>query len=372
MGLAQGIALRDKITGAWECLRELDAFRLKQPWWLPYRLFSRMAAARVERLWVPALEATDPAALERLRGIADGAQLPLRCLCLLNAMEALLSSVRGLTRPTVPAGACSALAVRGTRSKAGEPVVARNFDYLPLVQPYFTMRITKPRNGYRSLDFVVAPQAGTVDGINERGLCITYNYAFMTEVGPPAPLTSMAIADALTHCKNVEEAIERIAERPRWGAGLLMLADASGDLACLELSNTRSAIRRPAPGEDFLAFTNVCQCPETVAVQVPGDSVFSEHVPPVLRGKPVLAWHEGRARRIEALVRARASLGPDDLAEIMADHGPTGRPDGSSPCVHTDYWRTTACLQWFPARRQARVSFTTGCEARYVDLALLA
>jgi hypothetical protein len=61
---------------------------------------------------------------------------------------------------------------------------------------------------------------------------------------------------------------------------------------------------------------------------------------------------------------------PDELAAIMADHGPTGVPDGASPCVHTDYFQTTASLQWFPARRRVRVSYGTACTAKYVEIAL--
>jgi len=54
----------------------------------------------------------------------------------------------------------------------------------------------------------------------------------------------------------------------------------------------------------------------------------------------------------------------------MADHGPTGVPDGASPCVHTDYFQTTASLQWFPARRRVRASYGTACTAKYVEIAL--
>ena len=50
--------------------------------------------------------------------------------CLFNALEPVLSSVGGCT--ACP-GACSAVAVRGSRSITGEPMVARNFDYLPLI-----------------------------------------------------------------------------------------------------------------------------------------------------------------------------------------------------------------------------------------------
>jgi hypothetical protein len=369
MGIAQGKALSAKIAATRRVLRDLDAFRLEQPKWLPYPVFLKLAETKSSRALEPALRRLDPGMLARLEGIAEGSGASLPSLCLLNSLEALLASVQGRTEP-LPLGGCSALAVRGNRSATGEAIIARNFDYIPLVQPYYIMRESRPRNGYRSLEFSVAPLAGAIDGVNEHGLCITLNYAFATDSGAPAPLISMSIADALAHCTTVTEAVERISNRSRWGAGMLMIADASGDLASLELTSTRSGVRRPMPSEDCLLFTNVCSCPETREVQVPENHLYSERVPQPLRGKPVLEWHASRARRLDELVRKRGKIGPEDLAVIMADHGPTGVPDGSSPCVHTNYWRTTGCLQWFPAQRSVRVSFTTACAADYVELRL--
>jgi hypothetical protein len=304
-----------------------------------------------------------------MQGIADGAGLPVRSLCLMNSMEAFIASLEGRT-VAPPAGGCSTLAVRGTRSRTGEPIIARNFDYLALLQPFYTLRESRPRGGFGSLDFAVAPQAGTVDGVNEKGLAITLNYAFVTDPGRPNPLVSMLIADALASCATVTEAVRRITASPHWGAGILMLADASGDLASVELSNTRAGVRRPAAGADWLAFTNVCSCPETCAVQVPESAAYADKAPLPLRRGSVLEPHTNRARRIEELVRHQSSIGPNELAAIMSDHGPTGAPDGASPCVHTDYFNTTATLQWFPLGRRVRASFSTACKAQYVEIAL--
>ncbi len=149
-----------------------------------------------------------------------------------------------------------------------------------------------------------------------------------------------------------------------------MLADAAGDLASVELSNTRAGVRRPATGTDWLLVTNVCHCPETCAVQVSESAAYSEKAPLPLRGGLVLQPHAARARRIEELVQKQTGMGPDELAAIMADHGPSGVPDGASPCVHTDYFNTTASLQWFPGRRCVRVSYSRTCKAQYVEISL--
>ncbi len=369
MGLAQGTRLREKIRGAHQSLRRLEALRLEQPWWLPYRLFLMLAERKAERPLMAALQRLNPAMLARLEGIAEGSSLALGSLCLMNAMEAFIGSVQGRT-VNPPTGACTSLAVRGACSATGEPVIARNFDYPLLFQPFYVLRESRPRGGFRSLDFAVAPQAGTVDGVNEKGLAITLDYAFVTDSGAPNPLVTMLIADALASCATVTEAARRLTASPRWGAGLLMLADAAGDLAAVELSNTRSGVRRPVPDTDWLLNTNVCHCPETRAVQVPETAVYSEKTPVPLRGGSVLQPHAVRAQRIEDLLRKQATAGPEELAAIMADHGPSGVPDGASPCVHTGYFNTTASLQWFPGRRSARVAYSWACQAQYVEISL--
>src|SRR5262249_3906364 len=109
---------------------------------------------------------------------------------------------------------------------------------------------------------------------------------------------------------------------------------------------------------------------ETCAVQVAATATYSGKVPVALREEPVLQAHASRACRIQELLFQNPKVGADDLAAIMGDHGPTGGPDGASPCVHTGYFNTTATLQWFPARRSLRVSYSPTCKAQYVEFAL--
>ncbi len=205
------------------------------------------------------------------------------------------------------------------------------------------------------MQFTVAPLAGAVDGMNERGLCITYNYAYTTDrsTAPGAPI-SMVIGEALERCGTVSEAADWIAERPRWGGGLLMLADADGDIASLELSRTRSHLRRPAAGEDVLFHTNMFAGACMQGVQIPQAAVYTDNAPTPLRGRPVHQSSRARSQRFAQLLEGSASLSADDLAALMADHGPTGTPSSDTVCVHGAYWHTTACLQFFPQARRMR------------------
>src|SRR5262245_56344511 len=171
MGLAQGTALRERIRLGRAELRRLEAFRNEQPRWMPYPLFLVYAERKVASLVRPGVIEKFPDAHDRLRGIAEGANISINSLYLLNGLEALMASVAGRVR--MPAlAACSAVAVRGSRSVDGQPMIARNFDYLPVVQPFYALRETRPPGGLRSLEFTTAPLAGAIDGLNEAGLVI--------------------------------------------------------------------------------------------------------------------------------------------------------------------------------------------------------
>ena len=368
MGFAQGAAARAKIRGAYEALRELEAFRLQQPDWLPYSVYRWIAEQKASRFLSAPLARDFPAMKERLIGIARGANVSLKGVLLINGLEPLMSSVGGCT--ACP-GACSAVAIRGRRSKDGQPIVARNFDYLPLVQPFYLVRKTRPSAGLRAIEFTTAPLAGAVDGMNEAGLCIIYNYGFTTDqpTSPAAPI-SMAISAALQQCSSVTQAVDFISSMPRWGGALLMLADADGDIASLELSSTRHYLRRPAEGEDVLSHTNAFSSPQMQEVQIAHDAIYTDSAPTPLRGRRLHQSSELRDRRFQQLLAETDVLDVDRLSAIMSDHGPEGTPGDDTICMHGSYWFTTACLQFFPGSRRIRVAYDTACQARFEDVEL--
>ena len=368
MGLAQGAAARPKIHAARLALAELEAFRIQQPRWLPYGVYRWLAEQKASRFLAAPLSRDYPAMNERLAGIAEGAGISLKGILLINGLEPLMSSVGGCT--ACP-GACSAVAVRGRRSTTGEPIIARNFDYLPLVQPFYLVRESRPSRGLRAVEFTSAPLAGAVDGMNEAGLCITYNYGFTTDQPktPAAPI-SMAITEALERCRTVTEAADFISSMPRWGGALLMLADADGDIASLELSSTRCQLRRPVEGEDVLYHTNAFSSPHMREVQVPWEAVYTNDAPTPLRGRRLHQSSELRDQRFRQLLAEVDVLDANLLGAIMADHGSDGTPSDDTPCVHGSYWFTTACLQFFPKERRMRVAYNTACQASFEDVEL--
>ena len=366
MGHAQGVAAKCKIHAANQAIDALEAFQLQQPPWLPYRAYRFLAEHKAARFLAEPLGRDYPAMMERLAGISEGAEVTPNKILFFNAFEQLLSSVGGCT--ACP-GACSAVAVRGRRAAGGAPILARNFDYLPLAQPFYMVRGCKPRDGFRTLEFTSAPLLGAIDGMNEAGLCITYNYGFTTDLpsSPAAPI-SIAISEALHRCRNVTEAADYLESSPRWGGALLMLVDADGDIASLELSSTRSYLRRPAGGENLLHHSNAFSSTQMQDVQIALDAVYTDIAPSALRGRRLHDSAELRDQRFRDLLSGETPLDCDALTAVMADHGPDGIPSDHTPCVHSAYWNTTACIQFLPKTRRMRASFSSACEACFEEI----
>lgn len=367
MGAAQGAALRAEIRGAYDALREIAAFRNRKPWWMPFALFRQVAARKASRSTAKPVAGLCPTLHARLMGIAKGACIREEALWLMQAMEGALARVDGLVE--VPPAGCSAVALRGRASANGRPVIAHNFDYLPAVQPFYAVRESRPQGGYRSLEFTAAPLAGAIDGLNEKGLAVTYNYArTLNERGEPGPTLSMRISELLGQAATVAEAVEAMLAWPRWGSGILMVADAGGDVASVELTSTRSAVRRPEPkAPDFLYHTNKFACAATQAVEVPETAVFGPAGP--RPGERVLLSSIRRLERFGVLLNDAAGLTLDDLGRIMADHG-DGNPSCDTICMHGDFWVTAASVHCLPAERVLRVSYGSTCAANYVEYSL--
>jgi hypothetical protein len=363
MGVAQGRAFADRIFSGRKLLLHLEAFRLQQPRWMPYPVFRFIAERKARSFMEPAL--TDHADfLQRLNGIQSGSGASFGNLCLLNSLETALSSLGDCT---VSLGGCSAMAVRGSRSATGEPMIAKNFDYLPLVQPLYSLRKSEPTVGKRALEFTAAPLVGTIDGVNESGLAITYNYAFTTDMqrAPAAPI-SVVIAEALRDCSTVAEAAQFIDSTPRCGGGILMLADTTGDIASMEVSNTRTEIRRPPAGADVISHANCFRTDAMQGVQLPMDTVYTDRAPTPLRGRTLHNSSNLRDARFAELLDGDRALNVDDLSRIMGDHGEPNEPSDYTLCVHGSYWQTTASLQLLPTQRRIRVAYSNTCEADYV------
>lgn len=206
---------------------------------------------------------------------------------------------------------------------------------------------------------------GTVDGINEAGLSITCNYAYATDKGPPGPTITMLIAEAMSRLKTVPAAVEFFRGTPRSGGGMLMLGDAEGRIAAIDISNSRESARDPE--RDRLFHSNRYCSPSTKEVELDAAAVYARRSPRALQGRRVHQSADCRDVRLRELLYGIDALDVKSVQDVMADHGETGTPSADTICMHSDYWHTTATVQLLPVRRTLRASFSPTCVAEYKE-----
>ncbi len=177
-----------------------------------------------------------PEAMAEIAGIADGFSLsPDVVFAFLHA-----NILADLAAATATADGCSAFARDG--------VVAKNRDVpagLAPLQRLFVLR--DPAWGGRSvlaLGSLGAPGAWS-SGMNSDGLALADTHIPTADHGP-GMLRYLLMNRLLATCSRVKEALAAIAALPHAGGGALVLADATGAAAAVELRHGRVDIEQSA------------------------------------------------------------------------------------------------------------------------------
>jgi hypothetical protein len=173
------------------------------------------------------LERFFPHHAERLQGLSLGARVPEAAL--VPGLAALLAGDAGLaaavSRERAPRGALVA------RSLVGPPAGV-------------VLRESRPDNDYRSLELAPAGSPAAWIGVNEHGLAasataLPADGALLEGCAAPAQLL---VQDVLQRFDAVDKAVEWALRRPAGGHASLLLADAAGGLAAVEIEGRRRRV----------------------------------------------------------------------------------------------------------------------------------
>jgi isopenicillin-N N-acyltransferase-like protein len=201
---------------------------------------------------------------------------------------------------------CTSFALTGAVTASGHTLLARNFDFeagsiFDDHKAVFLMHETG-RIPYASVSW--PGLVGTVTGMNERGLALVVHGGRAREPRSSGEPLVHTMRDVLGQARSVEEAIALFRRREPMVSHIVMVADASGDVAVIERAPGEPPFVRRSPGK--IALTNHFEGPWT------NDPANAQ----VKRETSTLAR---RSRLDELLSRLRRGATVDDAVAILRD-----------------------------------------------------
>ncbi len=259
----------------------------------------------------------DPPMLALIRGQAEALEIEFDTLLRYNLVTFLRDDL--LVRHALDTEGCTTWAASGSSTAGGEPILAKNRDYLPEHLPLQNVVRAVPDTGYPYLYVSSAGSPGVFSaGINQAGLAIADTHVYSTDLGPGLPSYALMMHILEGH-DRVSSALDYLRAVPRLGRNNLILADAAGHLAVFEGGHTRHGLFESHDGA--LANTNHFASAEM-------RDCFVDVGPPEARGR-TFRRHE---RVTEALSAAHGQIDVPFAQHLMAAHnGPL-----ASLCCHPE------------------------------------
>lgn len=296
--------------------------------------------------------------LDGVWGLAEGFGVSLATIYGLNSLE-IISSKLPYTL------GCSSLAFSARQTGRG-PLIAYNHDFPEALGNFLFVRQTLPQKGYASLNLTYPPLLGSIGGINERGLAVSLNHAYVTNVSDgSALLITLLVQQCLERCKNVLEALALIKKTPVPNGSMMTLLDGAGHRAVVELSPTKKIVRWGV-GTELLVTFNKYKIPQMAAVEVPvgaiGRGPFAGHL-----------IHEHsfkREERFAKIFKPKKKYAERHIHKLLSDHA-QGRGGFGTICRHDPLTASTLCSVLFhPKEKNLQVIFGNPCKGKYKSYAL--
>lgn len=267
-----------------------------------------------------------PELWDEIEGIGEGFGIaPERLFAWLHAatITDLLETAKG-----APEG-CTALAV----ASAEGALLAKNRDYRDEHRALQQVMLHRPARGPA---FLVVGSLGAPgcfsSGLNAEGLAIADTATRTRDLGPGLHRYFL-LTLLLARCATVAEALAVIRTTPHTGGGCLVLADAEGAVAAVELGHARLGIETGTGGR--VGRTNHHRQAETASADLEAARAGETYRNSLARAAAL----EEVGRRLPA------APGADDLATLLARHADD---DGPAFCRHggTDLAHTISGASW--------------------------
>ena len=365
IGVQQGQAVRELLQKTLRQIQNFEALKQMKSKLLPTPLFLALAKRRADKLFRKDIFDHYPKQAQRLRGLADGAEVSISTILLMQSLELLIGQK---SESSYHLQACTSLGFRPKRTTTEEAILAKNFDYPPEYLAFHLTCLTKPTGGFQTLGCTMAPLSGMLEGVNEHGLAVTYNYTYTTDKPEHFVPFSIVLQEMLETCKNSDEAVKFVTQAKRAGSALFTFADIEGDIKVVETSSNHASVREVV--DDQIVVTNHYDTPEMQKIEVLHTAVYSGKAPKALHGIRVHESSELRLKRAQELLKGKAKIDENKIAEVLRDHGRENKPSMMTICRHSEFASTLRSVIFHPNRKIMKVLYGNPCENEYVEFAL--
>lgn len=274
-------------------------------------------------------------ALQEIRGIADGANLPYEDVLLLNVIPELLA-LSGRLPPWSPSPSlfsfvwetaapcqvpslCSSFAAWGEATEDDQLLIGCNLEEGVHAAPYsyLVMIVRHPSRGNAFLSLGLAGTVGVWAGMNEQGIALALSSAPSADVadlGLPLPFLLRRV---LQSCGDLPTAMNTLLAGNRLSGGNIVLGDGKvPEAVAIEMSAYRQAVLAADAQGGILAVTNLFVTPELALTQ---REVLPERE---------LATSQTRLDRLRTLLEANYGwLGKEKSLAFLLDSITVGKDD---------------------------------------------
>ncbi len=286
-------------------------------------------------------------------GLRDGFKESEDFLYGINAVEIIASEIPFSM-------GCSSFAFAAEATKDGRPKIAYNHDFPSAFGKHLFVRRSIPDVGYRALSLCYPPIIGSIGGINEKGLAISLNHAYTTDMFPnqAIPIT-LLVQQCLNRCADVKESLELIKKTPVPNGSILTLIDISGKRVAVELSCSEKGYRY-AKGPIMHSF-NKYQVKEMEKYEIP----LQAKAGGVMKGFKVHDHNIGREERYQQIKNVTKIYRDQDIHNLLADHN---EGEGSALTIcrhHSKTGDTLAASILDPGAKQIKVILGFPCQGKF-------
>ena len=151
--------------------------------------------------------------------------------------------------------ACSTFTLPASAAPDGVARFGRNLDFpsFNVADKGTVVLIFHPKDRYAFASVAWPGMIGVLSGMNEHGLALANTEVDRGKRLPVAMPYTLLYRTILERCKTVDEAIELLETTPRQTANNLMLMDAAGDRAVVEITPQKIIVRRAADDEALIS-----------------------------------------------------------------------------------------------------------------------